>query len=145
MRISAAPDFVFGGASGSPNVAEASWADAPASAVQVLAQHIADAPHLHHQETQALVAVDSLERRVSLAQRALAHWRNLAGNGSPPPSDSPASVRAQAGSTEPEAATAKAAAALRTDHEPFAAQSPASGSGSLRNRLAVLADRVAGW
>ena len=127
----------FGGSNGA-NAAEASWADAPADAVQVLAQHITDAPHLHHQETQALVAIDSLERRVLQTRRALAHWRAVAGN-----TESPASVRAQAGPIGNGAVeTAEAAAVAVADHEPPTATPPAA---PFSARLAELGRRVAGW
>ena len=132
--------FVFGGASGSPNTAERAGDDADPSAVQVLAQHIAEAPRLDAEETAALSAVDALERRVLQTRRALAHWRSVAGN----PDSGPVACAPTEPPTAPEAETAKAATTQRTDHEPSAAQSPALGSASIRDRLAGLAERVAG-
>jgi len=136
--------MVFGG-SDQPSTAERGWDDAPASAVQAVATHIAEAPRLAAEETAALGAVSDLERRALQTTRALAHWRAVAGNGSPPPSDSPDDGAPSGPTPEPEAEEAKAATTQWTAPEPSAAQLPASGSGSLRGRLAVLADRVAGW
>ena len=145
--------LVFGG-SMAPNTAEAAWDGVPASAVRVLAEHIVAAPRLDAEESAALGAVGDLERRVLQAQRALAHWQAVAGTGSPssgspssgsPSSDSPASVRAPAGPPAPEAATAKAAVMTEPIAQSAASPPPATGSASIRDRLAGLADRVAGW
>jgi len=134
--------LIFGGAVGSPSTASAAWDGVPPDAVRAVATHIAEQPRWDAEETAALGAVSDLEQRVLRVQRHLAHWR--LGAGTP---DSPVAVRAPAGPPEPVAETAKAAAALRMDHEPFAVQPPALGAGSLsvRARLASLADRVAGW
>ena len=129
----------FGG-SDAPNEAERAWDAVPASAVQTVATLIAEQPKWDAAEGAALGAVSDLEQRVLRVQRHLAHWRLVAGT-----PDSPVAVRAPAGPPSPVAETAEAAAALRVDHEPFAVQPPALGSGSIRSRLAELADRVAGW
>jgi len=128
--------FVFGG-SDAPNTAEAIWPDAPASAVQTLAQHIADAPRLDAEETRALSAVDSLERRALQTQRALGHWRQVAGT-----TDSPV-TRAPTGPIENGAVEqAEAAAVAVADHGPSAATPPAA---PFSTRLAELGRRVAAW
>jgi len=131
---------VFGG-SMAPNTAEAAWDGVPASAVQTVATHIAEAGRWDAEETAALCAVSDLERRVHMTQRALNHWQAEAGN-----PDSPVAVRAPAGPPpESVAERAEAATAQWTAPEPSAAQSPASGSVSLRDRLAGLGARVSGW
>ena len=135
--------FVFGGASGAPNVAEASWPDAPAAAVQTLAQHVAEAPRLHADETSALVAVDTLERRVHATRRHLVHWQAVAGTDAPSSDSGPVACAPTVPPTAPEAETAEAAA--MTESRAHAALSSPPASGSLRERLAGLAERVAAW
>ena len=145
MAAHAAGARVIFGGSGQPNAAEAGWVDVPASAVQTLAHHLAEAPRLHAVETEALVAVDSLERRVSLAQRALRHWQAEAGTDAPPSDRGLVDCAPTGPPTAPEAETAKAAEMVGASAHSTLSAPPVSGAVSLRDRLAGLAERVQGW
>jgi len=129
--------------------AEAVYAAVPHEAVAALQRALVEDPVLQDREREALNVASDLERRVHQVARTLEHWRLVAGTGSPstgsPSSDSP-TKRAPVGPTpEPEAEPAKAAATQWTAPEPSAAQSPASVSLTIRDRLAGLAERVATW
>jgi len=136
--------MVFGG-SMAPNTAERAWDDAPADAVRTVADHIVQQPRWDAEEGAALNAVGSLEQRVSLAQRALKHWRAVAGTDAPSSDSGPVDCAPTVPPTEPEAAKAEAAEGVEPCAHAAPSSPPASSSVSIRGRLAGLADRVAGW
>ena len=137
--------MVFGGASGSPNTAEAAWDGADPSAVRVVADHIVQQPRLDAEESAALGAVGDLERRVSLAQRALRHWQAEAGTDAPPSDRGLVDCAPTGPPTAPEAEPAEAAEMVGASAHSTLSAPPVSGAVSLRDRLAGLAERVQGW
>jgi len=137
--------LIFGGAVGSPSTAEAAWDGVPPDAVRTVADHIVQQPRWDAEEGLALNAAATLERRVSLAQRALAHWQAVAGTDAPPSDRGPVDCAPTVPPTEPEAATAEAAVMVGASAHSALSAPPASGTGSIRERLAELAGRVQGW
>jgi len=134
--------------------AEAVYVGVPPGAVAALTRALIADPGLQDREQEALNTVANLDRRVLQVARTLEHWRTVAGTGSTPSSGSPSSgspssdspvTRAPAGPIEPEAAKAEAAEVVGASAHSALSAPPASGSGSIRERLAELAGRVQGW
>ena len=130
--------------------AEAVYVGVPPGAVAALQRALVEDPVLQIREQEALNAASGLERRALQVARTLEHWRTvaagLAEQAEPVATpDSPGDGAPPGPPPEPEAEPAEAAIVGQVIPESTVPPSPASGSGSLRNRLAVLADRVASW
>jgi len=131
--------------------AEAVYVGVPPGAVAALQRALVEDPVLQIREQEALSAASNLERRALQIARTLAHWKTVAAGlaeqtaPAEPTIDSPVTRAPTGPLSELEAEQAKAAATQWTAPEPSAAQSPASVSVSIRERLAGLAERVATW